>query len=681
MKSLKSTKFAVLIISVALLVAGIVGITASAEDTDPSLEIFSKNLSYGGTISIAFAVDAQNINADDVELLIYSSVPTDGAEVDYTVKTSEAATIHEREALVFLTPGIAAKDMTKQIYVKAHAVVDGTDVYSELERYSVAEYAYDMQYRSKINENFIKLGAALLEVGEQIQTLLPYNVDNSPADFVYIAAESGTVDGEYAAGLFKAGETVTLNYTGEIPTGKAVIWNSEAGSVANGTPFTASAHGFYKASFVNAYTPGVYYNDETMIGTRHDDTLSAVGAGALLGIENNALGTFEAGTTYIVETDFTYNGGAYKGSSPAFFGLLSAGGTVDNKNMFLFTYIYQYDESANSVSIFGYEFLKGEKYNIRMEYTVGDGDYLTGSSNDAVASRNEYLRSGFKFFVNGVEVDVSAMEQNLMTGENLRDGIGADADFFGLGVKVRGSSYASSDFSVSFDNTFIAPKVEIDEVKLEKSYFENTDIAGTRLDFADASDLDSVVQDNSHSSNGNRGNASIVNGALNVSGNPVWYGLLFETASFDASKTYAQGTKYIFEADITFNGGESAGSDKGAAFSGFITQDYGTDIRNGDMSTFKHLLYENSNANLDLYGADIKKGETHKITIIYTVGTKETCEVYLDLVKIADASLSKTDGLADTNCAGFGFYFRGTSYTKDLDLTFDNVFVGVIEAE
>ena len=70
-----------------------------------------------------------------------------GTKADYAVDAFEATIVHDRAALVFLTPGIAAKDMTKQIYVKAHAVVDGVDVYSETERYSIAEYAYDMQYR------------------------------------------------------------------------------------------------------------------------------------------------------------------------------------------------------------------------------------------------------------------------------------------------------------------------------------------------------------------------------------------------------------------------------------------------------------------------------------------------------------------------------------------------------
>ena len=673
MKTLKSTKLTALLISAVLIIAAIAGITASAEEGEPSLEIFSKNLSYGGTISIAFAVDAENIKAEDVELLIYTSEPTEDSKASHTVKTSETATVHEREALVFLTPGIASKDMTKQIYVRAHAVVDGVDVYSELERYSVAEYAYDMQYRSKINENFIKLGAALLEVGEQIQTLLPHNVDNSPLDFYYGAAEGGTVDGKYTSGLFKAGETVTLNYTGEIPAGKIAVWNSEAGTIANGATVKASAHAVYTIEFKNGYVPGAYYNDESKVGTRYGTTKTVTGSGSLLGIENNAISTFEEGTTYIVETDFTYNGGAYKSKSPAFFGL-QATGSIDNKNMFLGTYIYQMDENASTVTLFGYEFLKGVTYNIRMEYTVGDGNYITGTADEAYASHTNYLKANFKFFVNGTEVTIGD-DTSFMIGENLRNNTGADASFWGLGVKVRNSSYASEDFSVSFENTFIAPKVEIEQDESFKGYFANTDIAGIRLDFSSEDQMNSV-KTSTHSGSA-KGSATITDGALNVSGNPTWFALAFVTGD---TKEYAAGTKYVFEADITYNGGKALkSSDPNAAFTGFYTNNP-TDHKNGNMFGYNYLIYEDSSSVIDFFGANIEKGTKHKVTIVYTVGVKKAVEVYVDCVKVSDGQLT-TNNLSDNVFYGYGFYFRGNSYTENLDVTFDNVFLGVIEAE
>lgn len=678
MKNLKFTRLAVLLLSVALLIAGIVGITASADKSAPSLEIFSKNLSYGGTISIAFAVDAQNVDADAVELLVYKSEPTEGSTPNHTVKTYEVSTVYEREALVFLTPGIAAKDMTQEIYVKAHAVVNGVDVYSETERYSIAEYAFDMQFRSKINENFIKLGAALLEVGEQIQTLLEYNVNNSPMDLVYISVEEGTVDGKYSSGLFKKGEDVTLTYNGTAPEGKVAIWDSEAGSVKNGVAFKAESHAFYTAKFQDKHVPGVYYGDSTKDGTRYDDAMTATGADALLGISNNAYAEFEPGATYIVETDFTYNGGTYKSQYPAFFGF-QATNALDNKNMFFGTYIEYPYENASTVSILGAELTKGVTYNIRFEYTVGAGDYTTGSGTGASASQKEYIRSCLKFFVNGKEIELPD-DADLMIGQNLRDSANADRRFWGLGLKVRSSTYASSDFSVTFDNTYIAPKATV-TADID-SYYANKKFTGARLDFSESEDLDGIVVDSSHTSNEGRGSATIVDGALKIANNPAWYGLLFKNPTYSPSTSYANGTKYIFEADITYNGGASKhATDKGAAFVGFVTREYGTDIRNTDMAGSTHAKYENSDALLDLFGADFANGATHKLTVVYTVGTRGSIEVYIDLVGLGSYSLTDSASVADTVCAGFGFYFRGTNYTDQLELTFDNVFVGVIEAE
>ena len=477
MEILKSINFILLIISIVILVCGMNVSGVCAEESGARLEIISKNLSYGGTISIAFALEAENIDESSVELLVYFSEPETAVSPDYTVTKHYADTVYGYSALVFFTRGIAAKDMTKQIYVRAHAVVDGRDVYSETERYSIAEYAYDMQYRSKISEELIGFGEALLDVGERIQNLLPYNVDNSPKDFYYVAAEGGTVDGSYSAGLFKKGDTVTLRYKGEIPEGQRAVWRYGAKSIPDGTKITVDHHAVYEIEFESISAP----------------------------------------------------------------------------------------------------------------------------------AKDVY------------------------------------------------------------------------------SFYESDNIIGTRLDFSDASDFDYVFAEQTHKDNSERyGSITLTEDyKLNVAGNPAWYGLLFKNGDFDGSVTYGEGTKYVFEADITYNGGEggAATSSLGWSFAGFVSRDPGDDIRSGDMATYAYTQYEGANENIDIYGADIKKGETRKITIVYTVGTQATCEVYLDLVRIADAELITNSGIKDTGCAGFGFYFRGASYTNDLDITFDNVFVGVIEAK
>lgn len=666
MKNLKSTKLAVLIISAALIIAGIVGITASAEGTTPSLEIYSKNLSYGGTISIAFAVDAQNVDASAVELLVYKNEPTEDAVADYTISSSEATTVHDREALVFLTPGIAAKDMTQEIYVKAHAVVDGVDVYSELERYSVAEYAYDMQYRSKINDNFISLGAALLEVGEQIQTLLPYNVDSSPKDFYYVAAEGGTVDGKYAAGLFKAGDSITLNYTGEIPEGKRAVWVSGGTKVSNGKTISAAAHAVYEIAFeesYDVYTPGAFYNDASKEGTRYADEIVAAGAGTTVGIANNALGNFATGTTYVIETDFTFNGGTpvkATDMNAAFLGL-QMNDNIHNDDMFVWAYVTYLDTEGSGVSILGAELLKNVTYNLRFEYTVGDG-----SSTSA-----DYLASCLKFYVNGVEIEYA---KSLLSIGN-RASAGSDKTFWGLAIKNRNSSYNSSDLSITFDNSFISPKAALPDGQIETYYAKNS-IDGTRYSYDEGTG--GVATYDTHDSNGgNYGAVTNVNGALNVANNPRWYGFAFLNKDYVANTTYTAGTQFVFEADVTLNSYTGV-TEANPAFIGFFGEATDT-LDNNYMYSSVHATYDFTGNELGIFGAKIGTGKTVKVTLVYTVGGSAV-EVYADGSLVGTASCG-----SGTNFYGFGFYVRGTAgttdMTKGLDMTFDNVFLGVIEAE
>ena len=76
MKNIKNAKIITLILAIAMLVGAAIGISTSADDSaTPSLDIVSKNLSYGGTISIAFAVDAKNVGSNEVSLLVYDSEP------------------------------------------------------------------------------------------------------------------------------------------------------------------------------------------------------------------------------------------------------------------------------------------------------------------------------------------------------------------------------------------------------------------------------------------------------------------------------------------------------------------------------------------------------------------------------------------------------------------------------
>jgi len=685
----KHFKIITLILSLAVLVAGIVGVTAMASEEEPSLKIFSKNLSYGGTISIAFAVEANGID-EGVELLVYENEPATLDEApDAVVSSYKIMNVRGKDALVFLTPGIPAKNMTDQVYAVARASDgNGGYIYSGIERYSVAEYAYDVMYYSKLGTEYTELANTLLDLGTQIQNLLPHNVDSDPRDFYYVSMYDQSVgyalDGNYSAGIYKKGDTLTLpeEYLGEVPEGKTFDgWistlNGTTVTADKGETVTVSSHALYQPSFKFApATPGTgyYYSGDTE-GTRYDFTTTGVdkvngnkvvdGAIQVDGtynretfIANNYTSTFPAGTTYIFEADITYKGGAPIKTDDlafAYVGFTYSESATHNDNHYNMTAMYFTDAEGTAMMWNDVVFEKNITYNVRLEYVAGEGTYKFYVNNELVKSGD--ATNGGKY----VE--------------------GSDLTFAGYCFYSRSSSSYVKSLDMTIDNVFLAPKGALPEGQIE-SYYE-TATTGTKLSFDTDGDMTGVITDNTHGSNGGKyGAVTVKDGKLTVANNPAWYSLAFENAGFDAGKTYANGTKFVFEADITMNGGSSS-STSGAAFAGFFAKT-STTYRNGDMLGYTYMTYAANESNsavndLNLFGAILTNGVARKVTFVYTVGSKTSLEVYVDGVQIANGTV--TSNGADTNFHAFGFYFRGTDYTTDLSMTFDNVYLGIFEAE
>ncbi|MBO5316633.1 MAG: hypothetical protein J6B48_09420 [Clostridia bacterium] len=711
MKNTKLVKILTSALAVILLICAMVCVTALAENTAPTVEIKYKNLSYGGTISIAFAVKADDYDA--VDLLVYESEPQDPATeaANYTiVDYLEKSTIYGEELAVFLTPGIAPRYMNKQIYAVARLSTADGYVYSDVVRYSITEYAYEVQYDEALADEYVTFGETLISYGDQIKGLLG-DTDLKPSDMSYVAIADGyegTIDGKYSAGIFSATDKITLPvYTGTAPEGQSYAgkWTSSIDgniTIEDGVPISVSANAIFSPLFASNYVAGVYYNSETD-GTRYafdtNDTTGITGGtianGALgfsgngaHGIANNMQANFEEGTKYVFEADFTYLGGAPKTAdlNAAFVGLLS-NGTVHNNNMMVYSYLKFTDENAQAITMFNTRFEKGVKYNIAIEYTVGDNSNLsTGTTGADYTARNNYAKENVAFYVNEVKQDLAnCTDIALGYGSSFAD----DKNFYGFGVYTRNSSYTSS-LDLEFDNVYIGPKGSIPEEKID-SYYE-TATTGTKYSFDTDGDTSAVVEDDDHDSNtGKYGDFTAADGKLTLSGNPAWYAFAFKNADYDSTKTYANGTKYVFEADITYNGGQTkyAAADNSnylsPAFVGFYSANKG-DFTNGNMFSYNYANYTTpsdgtnfADSNFELYGVDFAKGETKNVTFIYTVGTKTNLEVYVDGVKTADYTL--TNNSADTNFYGFGFYCRGAGYTNNLSLTFDNVYLGVVEAQ
>lgn len=209
---MKKSKILVFVLTLALLIASVAAVTAMAEENTPSVEITSKNLSYEDNIRILFAVKAENIGESEVTLNFYEADPQDGAEVKETLTAlytpENSANIGIEGHYVFFTPGLAAKFVSKQVYVQASVTVDGTEYKSEVERYSIVEYCYEMMAKettdAEDDERFMKV----IEYGAAIQAFLTDDGKYEGAlatDYKYVTVDGGTLDGVYSAGIYLAG--------------------------------------------------------------------------------------------------------------------------------------------------------------------------------------------------------------------------------------------------------------------------------------------------------------------------------------------------------------------------------------------------------------------------------------------------------------------------------------------
>ena len=126
-----------------LLCASAVVIGVSASESEPTLEVKSGALALKDSVEMLFLVSYDGVAPEDVELLIWtgSNINVAGCEKgneEYAITSKEYNT--NTKEIVFRFGGLAAAEMTKNVYAKVYA--DGK--YSEPFKYSIVEYAYNM---------------------------------------------------------------------------------------------------------------------------------------------------------------------------------------------------------------------------------------------------------------------------------------------------------------------------------------------------------------------------------------------------------------------------------------------------------------------------------------------------------------------------------------------------------
>lgn len=271
---MRKSKIIVLALALVVLITSAVAFNVMAEETTPTLEISSKNLSYEDNIKILFAVKAENIGDADVKLNFYEADPADNAGLTPVVLSAAYTPANSSELgiadhYVFFTPGFAAKFMSKQIFVQATATVNGTEYKSEVARYSVVEYCHEMIAKESTDAAKDAKFMDVIEYGAAIQSFLTDDGKYNGAlatDYKYVTIDGGTLDGRYNAGIYLPAQTVKPQATG------VANWEANDGTiVANGADYTI---GSKNVSFVR---PVVKVNFEGL--TSLPSTITALDKG------------------------------------------------------------------------------------------------------------------------------------------------------------------------------------------------------------------------------------------------------------------------------------------------------------------------------------------------------------------------------------------------------------------
>lgn len=331
------TKFTLITLIAAVLLMAIMAIGVGAAE-ERSVEIYAHNLSYGGTISIMYAVEHTELaDGETLAVQVYDGMPGAEGTNMYSIKNYEISTDEAVEGLpVFFSPGIPLKNMTMQIF--AQPVILNAEgevaVSGELTKYSVLEYIFERQVScaDKTTEVQKDFYANLFATGESMQQVLNYNLSESPDDYYYVTGTDASYLG-FDAGIIKKGEKIKLEYTGE---GEPIAWNAVGVTVnADGTlaesaavsyeledEITVNSHlvitpAFEAAPPADYRGQGLYYNNSSNDGKRYsmesgttlfDDTSAYVNPdtvdGALV-VDNREL--TDAGKSKVYEVHWKYN--------------------------------------------------------------------------------------------------------------------------------------------------------------------------------------------------------------------------------------------------------------------------------------------------------------------------------------------------------------------------------------
>ena len=190
-------------------------VTQTEEVVEPSLNIYKKNISYSSEIYIMYAVSYEGIDASTypVKMLFFDAVQDEytTSTAAYVADSQGSANIVGVNCQIFASNGLAAKQMTDDIYARAYVEVEGQTIYSEVVKYSVLEYYHEIKEEGVVPTNILNLLEAMVNYGAAAQINFNYNTEKlANATYYKVNVENTVLPDGFTSGRFKAEEEVTL---------------------------------------------------------------------------------------------------------------------------------------------------------------------------------------------------------------------------------------------------------------------------------------------------------------------------------------------------------------------------------------------------------------------------------------------------------------------------------------
>ncbi|MBO5207677.1 MAG: hypothetical protein J6C09_08880 [Clostridia bacterium] len=576
MKNTKFSKSLVLVITLALVIGAAFGIGTMAEGEEPAVEIVAQNVSYGGSISIMYAVKSTGL-ADGQYVVI------EGTAFNPVDETTEAFTVSDFETTdydvvvgeenfgklpVYYTPGIPLKNMATTVTAKA--VVYNADNTKAAESaslsYSVLEYLYERQFMfdSVNSADQKKLYSLMLETGDTVQKVLEnYGAGFAPSDYAFVSITGGTFDGK-TSGIVKKGTEVTLtgNDAGFVVTPVSV---GEEYAIVEGSPAVVNNNSTYTVDgsvIINTGKSfekdgGKFYTNGMYVGVTNDYTSGSAPKMQLWPTTDVATATVANGNLTIETTAVTAEVYAWVAESATPY-------SSDDSIFFEMEFKLSKMEEGTTWRFFEYVINRGaDTIGVEFILQVQDGRFVpvskTGSSSySAIEGLPSFAPDVWYNFTMELDTATAALGNapanytiNGVSYNNVKMINTHDRTSRTWNTKVSIYLPAINDLNVQLDNVIMG-RIADEVVTADYERGQGANVNDVNFDCSTA-----MKTENS--------NGGIATTTLNADGTAtVTSGKDGNYLQWRVSTAYSEGAKHVLEMDIRFDRGNGASSNNSA---------------------------------------------------------------------------------------------------------------------